>query len=178
MPLQNATGVSISKRPESSPPPNPKPGDIWLQIAENDPKVIWETWYREGDRWRSRLYYWQFSYVGTIAFNEFFICQPMVENWSIYIVNWAILSLMSAAVTTSNRWNFVLSGLNTNNSAVNLGTLSNLNAAANQWNRQGLWQAGYRSFSTDKLLRISGSPGSTVQSISLASTITYQLIKE
>lgn len=178
MSLQNATGIAISKRPESSPPPNPKSGDIWLQIAENDPKTIWETWYREGDNWHSRIYYWNFSYTGTTAFNQFFICQPMVENWSIHIVNWAIFSLMGVTATSSNRWNFALSGLNTNNSVATIGSLSNLNAPANQWNRQGLWQLGYRSFSTDKLLRISGSPGSTVQSVNLASTITYQLVKE
>jgi hypothetical protein len=177
MPLQNSTGVAISKRPESSPPPNPKPGDIWLQCAENDPKIIWETWYRNSDKWHSAFYYWNFSYTGSTAFNQWLICQPVVENWDLYIENWAVHSLMTSAVTSTNRWNFTLSAISSSNGATTIGTLTNLNAAANQWDRKGLWRPGYRSFSTDKLLRLSGTPGGTVQSVNFSSTICYQLAR-
>lgn len=175
MAFQNSTNLSIHRGSEQ--PPNPQQGDVWIETALNDPKVVWETWYYTVNRWHSGYYYWNFSCNETTGFNQFLTVNPVVDNNDIHIFNWAIYSLASVATSPANQWTFTLSALSQTNTASSIATLDNSDALANSWNKKGSWLTSTRSFFTDKLLRISGIPGSTVQSISFQSCLTYQLVR-
>ena len=169
--LQN--GINSPIWQGSSPPPNPRNGDIWVEKT-SDWGNYWEFWIWNNN-WLSQWYYWNLHYNGSSAFQSTFILSPIIPNAGLNIDQWTVNSLVTAAPTTATQWSFSLNALSQSNTATNLLSFNNSGAAANsQQRRDG--GVGVRS-SNDKILRINCIPGSTPVNVIFTSTLRYQIVR-
>ena len=176
MALQN--GVNSAVWQGSTPPPNPSNGNIWVEKTNSGP--YWETWYWDTDTWYSGWHYWTIHYNGSAAFQSTFIVSPVIPNSELKIDQWTVNALTTSAPTTATQWTFTLNALSQSNAATVIKTLDNSGAVANSQKRKdtGSWDSGiWRRSSTDKILRVNATPGSTAVSIVFTSTLRYQIVR-
>ncbi|MEO8893449.1 MAG: hypothetical protein ABI417_18320, partial [Coleofasciculaceae cyanobacterium] len=111
------------------------------------------------------------------AFKAFFPAAPQVVNFDISAFVLNIMSMLPVASTSSTAWTFNVSKVTENNTYTSLGTATNLNAAANTWNRQEIFVNTKLSFFTTKMIVIDATPGSSAQRLFFASSLMYKIVK-
>lgn len=173
MALQNSTNRAIFYGQDQ--PNNPRTGDRWIQTFSNG-SIFFEWWWN-GFNWESQFKNWDFSNNATAAFKAFFPAAPQIVNFDISAFVFNIMSMMSVAATSTTAWNFNISKVAENNTYTSLGTATNLNTAANTWNRQEIFTNTKLSFFTTKMIVVDATPGSSAQRLFFASSLMYKIVK-
>lgn len=173
MPLQNGSNSVIWQSP--NPPPNPRNGDMWIEKTASFGNFadFW-TW---DNGWLSMPLYWNVHFNGNAAFQNTFLVSPLYPNGDLLINQWIInSSVFSAATDSTNQWSFNLHSLNGTNQQTLIHSANNAGGLANTNQRQEFGEQRVNS-ATEKLLRITGTPGSTVRTVVFTSSLLYQVIR-